>query len=116
MATSGKVSVIIPNYNYAHYVGAAIESVLNQTYPDIEIVVVNNGSTDNSLEVLSKYAGKICLVNQENLGQSGSRKSGLNSATGDYIAFLEADDTWDPHRLKNSFLFSLQKSNWFIRG
>ena len=116
MATSGKVSVIIPNYNYAHYVGAAIESVLNQTYPDIEIVVVNNGSTDNSLEVLSKYDGKICLVNQENLGQSGSRKSGLNSATGDYIAFLDADDTWDPHKIEKQLSLFTSKVELVYSG
>ena len=75
MPSRGKVSVIIPNYNYAHFVGEAIESVLNQTYKDIEIVVVNNGSTENSMDVLTKYSKNIRLINQENLGQSGARKS-----------------------------------------
>jgi glycosyltransferase involved in cell wall biosynthesis len=92
MNTDKKVSVIIPNYNYAQYVGEAIESVIDQTYSNIEIIVVNNGSTDNSLELLKEFGDRICLVNQENLGQSGARKSGLLRATGDFIAFLDADD------------------------
>lgn len=104
MPSSGKVSVIIPNYNYAQYVGEAIESVLNQTYKDIEIVVVNNGSTDNSMDVLTKYSKKIRLINQENLGQSGARKSGLEMATGDYIAFLDADDKWAPEKIEKQIL------------
>ena len=104
LATKRKVSVIIPNYNYAQYLGEAIESVLNQTYKNIEIIVVNNGSTDNSLEILEKYSKKISLVNQENLGQSGARKSGLEKATGDYIAFLDADDKWDPRKIEKQIL------------
>ena len=100
LKSNGKVSVIIPNYNYAKYVGEAIESVMSQSYKDIEIVVVNNGSTDDSMKVLQKYAEKILLINQENLGQSGSRKTGLEAATGDYIAFLDADDKWDPQKIE----------------
>jgi glycosyltransferase involved in cell wall biosynthesis len=107
MRTNKKVSVIIPNYNYARYVGQAIESVINQTYSNIEIIVVNNGSTDNSLEILKGFGDRICLVNQENLGQSGARKSGLSKATGDFIAFLDADDTWEPQKIeKQLHLFS----------
>ncbi len=107
MNARGKVSVIIPNYNYANYVGQAIESVLSQTYRNIEVIVVNNGSTDNSLEVLEKYREKIVLVDQENLGQSGSRKSGLSRATGEYISFLDADDFWEPEKIERQIaLFS----------
>lgn len=104
MNTDKKVSVIIPNYNYAQYVGQAINSVLNQTYSNIEIVVVNNGSTDNSLDILKGFGDRICLVNQENLGQSGARKSGLARATGDFIAFLDADDKWDPKKIEKQLL------------
>ena len=104
MSTDKKVSVIIPNHNYARYVGEAIESVINQTYSNIEIVVVNNGSTDNSLEVLERFGDRINLVNQENLGQSGARKSGLLKATGDFIAFLDADDTWEPQKIEKQLL------------
>ncbi len=97
---SMKVSVIIPNFNYARYLDAAIESVLSQSYRNIELIVVNNGSTDDSLKVLEKYGDKIRIVNQSNLGQSGARNSGLNNATGDFIAFLDADDFWEPTKLE----------------
>jgi glycosyltransferase involved in cell wall biosynthesis len=109
LTSNGKVSVIIPNYNYAQYVGEAIESVMNQSYKDIEIVVVNNGSTDNSMEVLEKYSKKILLINQENLGQSGARKTGLEAATGDYIAFLDADDKWDSKKIEKQMLLFTPK-------
>jgi len=95
-----KISVIIPNHNYAHYVGEAIESVLKQTYQNIELIVVNNGSTDNSLEVLKFFNDEIILIDQPNLGQSGARNAGLRNATGDYIAFLDADDLWHPSKLE----------------
>ena len=68
-----KISVIIPNYNYARYLDQAIQSVMNQTYDNLELIVVNNGSTDNSLEILAKYKHKIRLIDQPNLGQSGAR-------------------------------------------
>ena len=104
MNTDKKVSVIIPNYNYAQYVSQAINSVLNQTYSNIEIVVVNNGSTDNSLDILKGFGDRICLVNQKNLGQSGARKSGLARATGDFIAFLDADDKWESKKIEKQLL------------
>ena len=97
---SGTVSVIIPNHNYAKYLCQAIESVLNQTYKNVEIVVVNNGSTDNSMSVLSEYLGKINVIDQPNLGQSGARNSGLNASSGEFIAFLDADDYWEKEKLE----------------
>ena len=100
MSQKKKISVIIPNYNYARYLDQAIRSVLEQTYNNIELIVVNNGSTDNSLEVLEKYGQKIRLVNQPNLGQSGARNSGLSVSSGELIAFLDADDYWDPTKLE----------------
>ena len=94
------VSVIIPNYNYARFLSEAIESVLAQSYKPIEIIVVNNGSTDNSLEVLNSFENRIRIIDQPNLGQSGSRNSGLSQATGEYIAFLDADDIWHPKKIE----------------
>ena len=98
-----KISVIIPNYNYAQFISHAIESVLRQSYQNIELIVVNNGSTDNSLEVLANFEKEIILIDQPNLGQSGARNSGLLKATGDYIAFLDADDVWEPTKLEKQF-------------
>lgn len=100
MSSNKKVSVIIPNYNYANFVGQAIESVLNQSYKNIEVIVINNGSTDNSLEILKRYKKEIRIVDQSNLGQSGARNAGLAHATGRYIAFLDADDYWESNKLE----------------
>jgi len=97
---SKKVSVIIPNYNYARYVGQAIDSVLKQSYRNFEVIVVNNGSTDNSIEILQTFGDKIRLIDQPNLGQSGARNSGLAESRGEYIAFLDADDLWEPTKLE----------------
>ena len=98
------VSVIIPNYNYAQYVGDAIESVMAQTYKDFELIVVDNGSTDNSRLVLEgyekKYAPQLKVVFQENRGQAGSRNRGIKESKGDLIAFLDADDVWMPNKLE----------------
>jgi glycosyltransferase involved in cell wall biosynthesis len=94
------VSVIIPNYNYARFLDQAIQSVLSQTYEGLELIVVNNGSTDDSLEVLEKYGNSITVVDQENLGQSGARNSGIAKARGELIAFLDADDFWDPTKIE----------------
>jgi glycosyltransferase involved in cell wall biosynthesis len=91
---SKTVSVIIPNYNYGRYLPEAIKSVLNQSHSEIECIVVNNGSTDNSLEVLHQFKSQITLIDQENRGQSGARNAGLAIAQGEYIAFLDADDYW----------------------
>jgi glycosyltransferase involved in cell wall biosynthesis len=66
----------------------------------LELIVVNNGSTDNSLEILAKYKNKIRLIDQPNLGQSGARNSGLSVSSGEYIAFLDADDFWEPSKLE----------------
>lgn len=98
--TQKKISVIIPNYNYARYLDQAIQSVLKQSYDNLELIVVNNGSTDNSLEILEKYEHEIRLINQPNLGQSGARNSGLSFSTGEFIAFLDADDFWEPTKLE----------------
>ena len=98
------ISVIIPNYNYAHYVGAAIESVMAQTYDNFELIVVDNGSTDNSKQVLEKfekkYSPQLQVVFQDNRGQAGSRNRGIEESKGDLIAFLDADDVWMPNKLE----------------
>jgi glycosyltransferase involved in cell wall biosynthesis len=94
------VSVIIPNYNYAKYLSRAISSVENQTYQNIEIIVVNNGSTDESLLVLKDYGARIRVIDQENLGQAGARNSGLRAASGELIAFLDADDFWQEDKVE----------------
>ncbi len=101
--TPGLVSVIVPVYNRENLVGRTIDSILAQSYPDIEVIAVNDGSSDASLAVLQVYAdcypGKIVLVDQLNAGQVRARNTGIQHSRGEYIAFLDSDDTWEPHKL-----------------
>ena len=90
-AEAALVSVVIPCYNQAHFLGEAIESVLAQTYPHLEIVVVDDGSTDNTGEVAARYPG-VRYVRQENQGLAAARNTGLRHSSGDYLVFLDADD------------------------
>lgn len=94
-----KVSVIIPTYNRAHFVIEAIESVLNQTFQDFEIIVVDDGSTDNTREALKKFGSKIRYTYQENRGVAAARNTGIRAAKGEFIAFLDHDDLWLPDKL-----------------
>jgi len=87
-----KVSVIIPTYNHAKYVGRAIDSVLAQTYKNYEIIVIDDGSTDNTKEVLKEFIAKIEYVYQENRGLSAARNTGIKRSRGEYLVFLDADD------------------------
>lgn len=95
-----KISVIIPTYNAAQYLPKAIESILNQTYKNFEIIIVDDGSTDNTKEVLTPYLSSIIYIYQENKKQAFARNVALKKAQGDYIAFLDADDLWLPKTLE----------------
>ena len=95
-----KVSVIIPNYNYGRFLAEAIESALNQTYEPHEIIVVDDGSTDESREILEKYGDRIRVHYQKNEGVGAARNMGAEMATGDILAFLDADDYWSPQKLE----------------
>lgn len=94
MIRSGLVTVVIPNYNYAHYLRETIDSVLAQTYADIEIIVVDDGSKDDSREVLETYGEQITAIFQQNQGVSAARNNGAAVGSGEFIAFLDADDVW----------------------
>jgi glycosyltransferase involved in cell wall biosynthesis len=94
------VSVIIPAYNAAQYIGEAIESALAQTYKNQEIIVVDDGSNDNTVELISnKYGEKVTIIKQKNAGPSSARNRGIKEARGEYIAFLDADDIWLPNKI-----------------
>src|ERR687889_2943029 len=93
------VSVVIPCYNQAHFLGEAIESVLAQSYPNFEIIVVDDGSMDDTSEVAGSYP-KVRLVRQENQGPSGARNAGLARSEGEYVVCLDADDRLLPEALK----------------
>lgn len=94
------VSVIIPNYNHARFLGGAIRSVLNQTYRPVEIIVVDDGSTDNSGEVAAAFGNQIRYIYQTNAGLSAARNTGLCAAKGEFIGVLDADDMYEPNFLE----------------
>lgn len=99
-----KVSVLIPSYNYAHYLQEAIDSVLTQTFEDFELIIVDNCSTDNTEEIVQKYCEQDQRVqyikNKENIGMYRNYNQALLSASGDYIKFLNADDKFAPTLLE----------------
>lgn len=102
-----KASVIIPTYNMAGHVCQAIESVLSQTYKDFEIIIVNDGSTDNTQKVLKRYHKnkKIRIINQNNRGPCCARNAGISQSRGKYVSWLDADDIWRKDMLEKQIGF-----------
>ena len=94
------ISVIIPTYNCAEYIAEAIDSVLNQTFTDFEIIVVDDGSTDETAAIMKRYGDKVRYIRQKNNGPAVARNLGINTARGEFIAFLDADDIWHPEKLE----------------
>lgn len=106
MKKTAKVSVIIPVYNVDQYLSKCLDSVLSQSYTNIEIIIVNDGSTDNTAVICSKYAledNRFRIINKKNTGVSDSRNCALEVAMGDFLIFLDADDFWRD----TSFLFRM---------
>ena len=100
MEKNPKVSVIIPTYNSAQFIAETLESVFAQTYKDYGVIVVDDGSTDNTKEVLKPYMSKIRYIYKENGGAASARNVGIKNAQGEYIAFLDSDDLWLPEKLE----------------
>ena len=91
------VSIVIPNFNHGKYIGQAIQSVLCQDYPNFEIIVVDDGSTDNSSEVVAQFGEKVHYIWQKNQGLSAARNTGIRASNGQYIGVLDADDLYEPN-------------------
>lgn len=106
------VSIITPLYNSERFVGQTIESVLAQTYPHWEMIVINDGSKDNGPDIVRRYAAKdkrIKLLEQPNAGCAAARNHGLREAQGRYYCFLDSDDYWDPEFLEEQLRFMAEK-------
>ncbi len=105
------ISVIIPNYNHTHFISNAIQSVLAQTYSNFEIIVVDDGSTDDSQAVIAGFGDKVHYIWQENQGLGAARNTGIRAAAGEFVALLDADDQWNPDYLENMILLTDKFSN-----
>jgi glycosyltransferase involved in cell wall biosynthesis len=99
-STAGRVSVVMACYNAAPFLRAAVDSVLGQTHEDVELIVVDDGSTDQSREILKAYGDSVVVIEQENRGPYPARNAGIRACTGEYVAFLDADDYWAPDCLQ----------------
>jgi len=95
------ISIIIPVYNSAKYINRALESIYNQTYKNFEVIIVNDGSTDKTLDIINKNKNfnKIKIINQKNSGSTAARNKGAEIANGDWLAFLDSDDYWLSNKL-----------------
>src|SRR5688572_22302626 len=105
------VSVVIPTYNYGRFIAVAIESILRQTRPPLEIIVVDDGSTDETASVVESFGDAVKYVRQENAGVCAARNRGAAESRGDVIAFLDSDDSWEPTALERQVPFFDQDEN-----
>jgi len=94
------VSVVIPAYNCGRFIGEALDSVFDQDYPALEVIVVDDGSTDETCDVVARYGSSVALVRQRNSGAAVARNEGMRRARGEYVALLDADDLWLPGKLR----------------
>ena len=112
-----KISVIIPIYNVEEYLGQCLDSVVNQSFKDIEIICVNDGSTDNSLNILNEYENKdsrIRIYSQKNQGAGATRNNALEYASGEYVYFMDADDYLDLNALEELYDIAAEKNADFV--
>jgi len=115
----GLVSIITPMYNGERFVGQTIDSVLNQTYPHWEMIVIDDGSSDNGPEIVRDYTlkdNRITLLSQQNAGSGAARNNGIRQAKGQYIALLDADDTWNPDFLEKQLKLMRDKQALLVYG
>jgi glycosyltransferase involved in cell wall biosynthesis len=105
------VTVLICNYNYGQFISEAIESALNQTWKNTEIIVVDDGSTDESREVLKKYEGRIHIIHKENGGQASAFNIGITHASGEIVCFLDSDDYWCEDKIEK-VIAKYREASW----
>lgn len=106
-----KVTVIIPAYNAEKFIEQTIDSVLAQTFQDFEIIVINDGSNDKTAEIVNSYGFSVRCIQTTNGGVSRARNLGINNALGEYIAFLDSDDLWEPTKLEKQVVLLDENPN-----
>jgi glycosyltransferase involved in cell wall biosynthesis len=114
METLPKITVITPSFNQGSFIEQTINSVLDQNYPDLEYIVMDGGSTDDTLDVLRKYDGRLLWTSEKDRGQSHAINKGLRMATGEIISFLNSDDLYEPGSLLKvgTFFTTYPDANW----
>ena len=109
-----KVSIIVPIYNSEKYLKKCLDSLINQRYAELEIILINDGSIDNSINIINSYADeRIVLIEQKNQGQAVARNNGIKRATGDYLLFVDSDDWVDEEMILN-MVQTLERNNYDI--
>jgi glycosyltransferase involved in cell wall biosynthesis len=98
------VSIIIPNYNNAEFLKSSVSSALLQDYPNIEVIVVDDGSTDDSVTILKEFGSKIRILQQSNSGAAAARNLGIKNASGEFLAFLDSDDIWRTSKITTQMM------------
>jgi glycosyltransferase involved in cell wall biosynthesis len=118
MKTEPLVSILINNYNYERFLKDAIDSALNQTYSKIEVIVVDDGSTDNSRSVIESYQDKVTAIFKENGGQASAFNTGFEASQGEIICFLDADDMFQPEKVKEvvKAFTEFEDNYWFFHS
>jgi glycosyltransferase involved in cell wall biosynthesis len=115
---NNKVSVITPVYNLQEYIGACIESVLDQTYSNFELIIVDDASTDNSVKIIEEYSEKDARITfirmSSNSGPAVTRNTGIKASTGRFLTFLDGDDIWLPHMIEKSMNTMREKKCGFV--
>ena len=102
MSDSLRISAVIPAYNAEPFLRRSIDSAMAQTFKPLEIIIIDDGSTDGTAEIAKSYGDAVSYVYQENAGASAARNTGISASQGDWIAFLDVDDEWRPHHLENA--------------
>ncbi|MGL1957621.1 MAG: glycosyltransferase family 2 protein [Colwellia sp.] len=106
------ISIVIPAYNASAFIERALSSVLNQTYKDYEVIIVDDGSVDNTVDIVEQHPLAVTLIKQSNAGASAARNKGIEHAKGEYIAFLDSDDEWLPNKLEIQHACMESNSHW----
>ena len=103
------VSIVIPAYNSEKFIRETLDSCLAQTYPNIELIVIDDGSSDNTVEIVQSYGEKVCLIQQSNSGPAIARNTGIEAAKADYIQFCDSDDVLHPEKIERCMAIMLDK-------
>lgn len=99
LMSAPKVSIIVSNYNYGRFLFSCLDAITNQDYPNFEVIFIDDGSTDDSLEIAKNFSSRMRIISQNNRGVNSARNAGLHAAIGDYVALCDSDDIWEKNKL-----------------